>query len=133
MVPVPGPSSSPGWAAPGRTILTSGCRHPILHIGGRLAATNPFQTIPTRVRRIDRLRGSVSFTDFLATRRAERGRLTRYGQRVDSSLWLDEVLGNAGAALAAPAEDLPTVAPSATHARAPDAGQAGATTERIGP
>ena len=73
----------------------------------------------------------MSFTDFLATWRAERGRLTRYGQRVDPSLWLDEVLGNAEAALAAPAEDLPTAAPPATHARPPDAGQAGATAERV--
>ena len=58
----------------------------------------------------------MSFTEFLATCRAEPGRLTRSGQRVESCLSFDEVLRNAGAALAAPAEDLLTVAPPTTHA-----------------
>lgn len=75
----------------------------------------------------------MSFTEFLAKWRAERGRLTRSGQRIDSGLCFDEVLRNAGAALAAPAEDLLTVAPPATPAPLPDRGQAGATAERIGP
>lgn len=72
----------------------------------------------------------MSFTDFLAKWRAERGRLTRYDQRVDSDLWLTEVLCDAGAALAAPADDSsPSNRPRPTLA--PDAGQAGATMVRI--
>jgi hypothetical protein len=42
----------------------------------------------------------VSFTEFLAKWRAERERLSRYGQRVDPVPLLDDILQDAAAALA---------------------------------
>ena len=51
----------------------------------------------------------MSFAEFRAKWRAERERLSRYGARVDPGILLDEVLHDAEAAFAAPADDLLTV------------------------
>lgn len=75
----------------------------------------------------------MSFTDFLATWRAERGRLTRSGQRIDSGLCFDDVLRNAGAALPALTEDLPTPEPRRAMPGRLTLVRQGGTPEHVGP
>jgi len=57
----------------------------------------------------------VSFAEFLAKWRAERKRLTRYASRVDPGPLLDDILRDAEAALAAPADTLLTVEEAAAE------------------
>ena len=55
----------------------------------------------------------MSFTEFLAKWRAERERLSRYGQRVDPVPLLDDILRDAAAALASDQDECVTLTQAA--------------------